>query len=675
MFDRTLRRVAPAIVLVVALAGSSCSGDGDGSAGVDVLATRTGVGLGYSTTDLSSGAQEYPGVTASGRASRRVPADRAQVQVTSLSESAGFPGGSGFDDQTRVAVVAALEPLGIDEAAVAFSDFSDYQLTVSVDVPVSTDRAGQQAVADAVGSVLVDPSSTVLFSLRSCDELAGAMGIEAVSDAKDRARALASGTGLEVGDPVAVSSDPTASSSDGYYAYSTGLLVATDEETCPLSSAGSGIPVALGSAAEVEVSVAVQVTFGVMADEPGEFTSYGYGSIKAPAGSAFLVALGSTGGLAPVRVEGLGAALVDAGFEDSKIEVDGGSSDPFGSGQPVVRVEVDVADIQTAFDRFEEVANDAFGQATTGVELVVADCGAAIDSASNEAVADATARTEAVAEAGGLELGAVGAVMASVQPGASGGLPCEPTPLSLYGSITPTLVAADAEPVVTMTAYASVSRAVEGSSGEDEAPTVVATGTASVTVAADEAWVTVTVGTSSEYGDSQALGSADRRRVRDELASRGFDGADVQLDNVTSSYGSPTTRIRVRVPVDEVAVEGKRILTAVEDLLGDATESGVRYLTTACSVAVDLAAKAALGDAEDRAAGLANAAGGHRGALVQATTVAVTANPSGDTPPCDDEPPTSYLYGIDSSLVAFDDPAEVEVRVGVQAAYELEAAS
>lgn len=153
-----------------------------------------------------------------------------------------------------------------------------------------------------------------------------------------------------------------------------------------------------------------------------------------------------------------------------------------------------------------------------------------------------------------------------------------------------------------------------------------------------------------------------RERVIRRIAEIGIERSGIRID------APPYSGIRVgaRVPIESVADLGDRVLDAVEDELGPASSSGVRYTQSNCEEIERAAREEALTAARKRASALASAAGLTLGPIQSLSESGPYSAYGYGSSPCDPEP-EPYEYAV----VPFDSPPEVEVNTSVSIVYAL----
>jgi uncharacterized protein YggE len=228
------------------------------------------------------------------------------------------------------------------------------------------------------------------------------------------------------------------------------------------------------------------------------------------------------------------------------------------------------------------------------------------------------------------------------------------------------LEAFDAKAEARMSVGVSVTYAISGApaSGSPARPLLWAGGSATAKAKADEAYVLVLF----ESEDEEPTGgptASERTRILDALDKLKVDRKNVEITS-RSDYGV-TTIVQVETRADGLANAGKDIVRAVEDVLGRADTSGVRFSSSGCAGLLAKARKDAVGDARQRAASLADAAGVKLGDMQSISEF----TPTG-VDPCDDSIDAVLGDGYDSSpLQPFDAEPEVTLITSAQLGFAI----
>ena len=189
----------------------------------------------------------------------------------------------------------------------------------------------------------------------------------------------------------------------------------------------------------------------------------------------------------------------------------------------------------------------------------------------------------------------------------------------------------------------------------------------SVTVVPDEAYVVVHP--EMDYGISgpEQLSTEDRRDIVANLVDLGVSEAAIDFEHLGRYEPASIT---VEVNVDEYAATGESIVAAIEKVVRRSESSGVRFSLTeeSCQLAVSLARREAVPEAEAAADDLAEALGLGRGDVIGALEYPLQRlgyGPAGaDVGGC-----AELNAGAYSPLLPFDSEAEVEISVGLQVSY------
>jgi uncharacterized protein YggE len=174
-------------------------------------------------------------------------------------------------------------------------------------------------------------------------------------------------------------------------------------------------------------------------------------------------------------------------------------------------------------------------------------------------------------------------------------------------------------------------------------------------------------------GPAPALSDRDRTQVLGAIESLGIKKEDVNLDS-NPSFG-PFTSVSVKIPIKDVGTQGKRILDALEGVLGRPQTSGVRFGISNCTTALDPLRRKAFAAAGDEAKTIAQAASLNLGPIAavseQVGSTVSYGPPAAD--PCNAAaapkgPPPSDIQSLEA-------PSEVKVSLQLNLTYSLGADS
>ena len=343
-------------------------------------------------------------------------------------------------------------------------------------------------------------------------------------------------------------------------------------------------------------------------------------------------------------VSALGIARGDISFETNG-----------GYGQARVQVKVPVAQLVARGPRVVQAVERTLGRSrSSGATFSVANCEPAAAAIRKQAIQQAEAQAKAMADTAKLTLGAVISMSQDglARPSGSGGCPLVAT-----GQLEPF----DAKPEARLSVGVSVTYAVGGApaAGSPARPLLWAGGSATAKAKADEAYVLVLF----ESEDEEPTGgptAEDRTRILDGLGKLKIDRKAVEITS-RSDFGV-TTIVQVETKAEGLATSAKDIVRAVEDVLGRADSSGVRFGSSGCAGLLAKARKDAVADARQRAGSLAEAAGVKLGELQSISEF----TPTG-ADPCDDSIDavlgSQYDY---SPLQPFDAEPELALIISAQ---------
>lgn len=371
---------------------------------------------------------------------------------------------------------------------------------------------------------------------------------------------------------------------------------------------------------------------------------------------------GSQGAFTTEQRDDIESALGELGIEADRIRYPATVS-PFSSGEVEVQVDVDVASIATdgpdIIDAIEDVIDGTEG---SGVRFGLTDCTAALSPLQADAIEELDADAADLADAAGVELGSLRSLDEGSWAGSFLVPSSDPTPpCGEQSSLT--VVSPDSPAEVELVYRVTGTYEIAGVDDSDGA-TISAVGSAALTVAADEARVTVSIGDEySSYGPGQVtLTGEERTAVIDALGELGIDGAAVRF-TASDYYNGISASVSVDVEPGRLPDLGEDIADAVGDVVDEEALPSVTFGTSACEDVLTDARTAAIDDAQARLDGLAAASGqsaGDRMAVVETVT-----GIDSSLDPCDAEASPIDSYGYPSG-VDLDAPAEVTIRAAVQ---------
>ncbi len=221
----------------------------------------------------------------------------------------------------------------------------------------------------------------------------------------------------------------------------------------------------------------------------------------------------------------------------------------------------------------------------------------------------------------------------------------------------------DAEPSVDVVLQLQITFAPQS----DETASLVAVGSSSLTVTADEAYVVVIPQRFYGSRGPEPLSIGDRADVIDKLTEIGIASDDIEIVSGRQPY--EPVQISVEVAVADLPEVGDLILDAVEDVLRRSENSGVRFSLSeeSCNAGLALARRDAAPHADKDADGLAEAIGVVRGSVVSAVEYSpggLNYGPTG-TETCGGQ------FQDPNALLPLDAEPKIEVAVQLQISYAI----
>jgi uncharacterized protein YggE len=381
-----------------------------------------------------------------------------------------------------------------------------------------------------------------------------------------------------------------------------------------------------------------------------------------------------TPGISGRQQEQVTSALTAIGVKKDDINFETSSGfGPFAS----ISVPVPVKDLATRGKQVADAIERAVGsRPQSGARFALSDCRTALDPLRKKAIEGAHEDAKALAAASSLTLGSLRAVNQSLSQGSIPGPPSDPCSGSLSARPPGSLLALDAEPKVTINLQVDATYAL-GSGTADGGLSV--TGTGKATAKADEAYIVVTVFSSSPGPFGPAPVS---KKSRDELVTKlkalKIDEDDIQIENVFNGPGQ--TVVSVEAPIADLAKTSKDVVSAVEDVLGRSQNQGVWFSHSNCAAVLAEARKQAIADAKRSAEALAGSASIKLGSLTSlsegpVTPIAPYGSPA-TTDPCTDN--VASLFQASSgpygqvNLKPFDSTPEFTVNSSVTVTYAIQ---
>ena len=369
-----------------------------------------------------------------------------------------------------------------------------------------------------------------------------------------------------------------------------------------------------------------------------------------------------TPGISGRQQEQVTTALTAIGVKKDDINFETSSGyGPFAS----ISVPVSVKDLPTRGKQIADAIETAVGsRPQSGARFALSECRTALDPLRKKAIEGANEDAKALAAASSLTLGSLRSVNQTLSQGSFAGPPNDPC---TGGSSSPrppgSLLALDAEPKVTLNLQIEATYAIGTG---DVTGGLSVTGSGKATAKADEAYIVVTVFSSSSgpFGPPPVS-----KKSRDELVTKlkalKIDDDDIQIENVSNGPGQ--TVVSVEAPISDLAKTSKDVVSAVEDVLGRSQNQGVWFSHSNCSAVLAEARKQAIADAKRSAEALAGSASIKLGSLTSlsegpAAPIAPYAS-AVTTDPCTDN--VASLFQASSGAVRAGKPQAVRLDAGV----------
>ena len=612
-----------------------------------------------------SNAQELSepgGFTVTAHGSVTVSADAAHVVV--VHEQFYGPGGpEKLSHDDRDDVVQNLTDIGIGEDVIVFGLGQPYgPESVSVEVQIDELPEVGDLILDAVEDVIrISERSGVRFSVlgENCDNAVEAARQEAIAQAEGDSFDLAEALGVVRAGIIFAVETPDSSFSAEFASSDKCGGGQFDPYRTPL--------VLFDTEPEVEVSLRMEVTYGPRSARMGGLTATAVGSMKAPADTAYVVVVPELfygpAGLQAFSTEDRAdviEALGQVGITTDNIEIISGRQ-PY---EPVlISVRVAVEDLPDIGHLILDAVEDVIRRSeSNGVRFGLSDenCDRAVALARLDAISQIDRKVGDLASTLGITRGAVVGAVEETPSLFAYGLPRIDICGGLFGDPY-ALKSFDAEPSVDVVLQLQATFAPQS----DETAGLVAVGSSSLTVEADEAYVVVVP---QRYGalGPEPLSSEERADVMDKLTAIGIASNDIEIVSGRRPY--ELDRLSVEVAVAELPDIGERIVNTVEEALRRSENSGVRFGLSeeACNDSLALARRDAASQADRESNGLAGAIGVVRGGVVSAV-----------------EHSLGFEYGSaiietcggqfqdPDALAPFDAEPKIEVAVGLQLGYSI----
>lgn len=391
------------LVGVCCIGGAAgCSG-GDDDGLVGHASGEAGRGSGVFAVAPADGSVA-PGVVVWGTGRVTVPAELAEVVLG--------PGTDAYEPVTvsrtdRSDIFAALEQLGYPTESVRVTTTFYSEQVVGVRVPLEGLPASAEAIEATVEDVIGQVgTSGVSLGVTACTESLGPARADAVTDARSQAEALAEAGDVALGPLTTLVEGPSRAAAMG-----------EGGDPCDLGGPPNlASLVAYDAPREVKLDISVRASFAISgaSGAPG-LAADGAASIATPADGATVVVLPGDpyAGTEPSSVDPsdrqrLVDELVGQGIDATSIRIEDVSTV---YGIPgLIRVEVDVEADQlpdigdVIVDAVEDVTGSA-GEA--GVHFTSSRCAELVTEAQRNAITDADARLEALAESSGTTPGEI----------------------------------------------------------------------------------------------------------------------------------------------------------------------------------------------------------------------------------------------------------------------------
>lgn len=440
------------------------------------------------------------GIVAYGSAKQKVTADIAYVTTSTDQVLTSFdPSDSEPDGRKQLADLRArLKKLGLSKDAVhlaadAFDEFDGGLGIARIEVPVAKLPKIAKQVAAALDAATGTKAERGLgFAVSNCAKAITTARPEALAHARKNAEALAAAAGVEVGQLRSVSEG--GSSADGIgIAYLNALY---EEQPCGRSALDAGYDSLFSDSAlapldgkpEVEVEFTVAANYDLDETAARTLGATGTGEESAPADNAIVFVIPEpvsseffgekTTALSEKNASKVAAAIAALKIPRADIEVDTDRAE----GVPYIEVGLAPGKVASVGPKIVDAVKRVLGGAPDAKVLFASKkCPELVNTAREEAAAEASLKIDGLAQAAGVEAGAIVGLAESVQSidglslgafsGAPGIDPCTTelaqlvspygiASISDFGSESVSLVEFDASPVVKKGVTITESRAI-----------------------------------------------------------------------------------------------------------------------------------------------------------------------------------------------------------------------
>jgi uncharacterized protein YggE len=440
------------------------------------------------------------GIVAYGSAKQKVAADIAFVTTSSDEIFTSFdPSGSEPDGRKQLAELRArLKRLGLPKDAVhlaadTFDDFDGGLARARIEVPVAKlPKIARQVAAALDAATGTKVERGLGFAVSNCAKSITTARPEALKDARKNADALAAAAGVEVGELRSVSEGGSSAGGIGL-SYLNALY---DDQPCGRSALDAGydsllsdsVPAPLDAKPEVEIEFTVAANYDLDETAARTLGATGTGEESAAADNAIVFVIPEpvsseflgekTTALSEENASKVAAAIAALKIPRADIDVDTDRAE----GVPYIEVELGPGKVASVGPKIVAAVKRVLGGEPNATVLFTSKkCPDLVNTARKEAAADASLKIDGLAQAAGVEAGAIVGLAESVQSidalslglfsGSPGIDPCATELSELVGpyglsSITDlgsesgSLVEFDASPVVKKGVTITASRAI-----------------------------------------------------------------------------------------------------------------------------------------------------------------------------------------------------------------------
>ena len=618
-------------------------------------------GTGFGAPSISKELSEAGGLTVTAVGSVTALANEAYVIVIP-EQLYGPVGPEKLSHEDRDDVVQNLIDIGIGVDEIEFESGQQYDPeTISVEVQIDD--------LPEIGDLILNAVEKVTRRTERSGALFGVIGQEcdqALAAARQEAITRAEGDSLDLAEALGV--------------VRSGIITAVENPANSFSPALPGLDKCGGGEfhpyltplmpfdadPDVQVSLRMQITYGPDSEQTGGLTATANGTITAMATEAYVVVIpepiygpGSPEKLSSEDRDDVVQSLMDIGISEDDIEFEPGQRyEP-----ETISVEVQVEDLPEVGDLILQAVEDVLRRpGHSGVRFTLSEenCDRELGLARLNAISQIDRKANDIAAALGMVRGGVIGAVEYPLVNLGYGLASTDRCGGLLQYDPYTLLSLDADPSVDVVLPLQITFAPQS----DETAGLVAIGSTSLTVEADEAYVVVIPQLFYGPRGPEPLSREDRADVIDKLTGIGIASDDIEF--VSGRQPSEPVQISVGVPLVDLPEIGERILEEVEGVLRHSESSGVRFGLSeeSCRAGLALARRDAASQADENANGLAEAIGVVRGDVVSVVESSLGGFNYGSTS-------AASCDGQFQDLLSFDAESKIEVAVELQISYAI----